>query len=157
MNINIIKDINKKVVKLIINLILNNPILIKKNRELDLNYQKQFDLIYNKIKDKTIYSYNIYLINDYVLGKGLEDIYIRTYLEDYEILITSKNENFDILLDFYGIEDIRKLINKLYIFQETIYIKENILQLQAISVCNNLIKSKFRRPFNITEDILCEY
>jgi hypothetical protein len=79
------------------------------------------------------------------------------YLEDYQILITSNNENFNILLDFYGIEDIRKLINKLYIFEDTIYIKENILPLQAISVCNNLIKSKFRRPFNLTEDILCEY
>ena len=36
-------------------------------------------------------------------------------------------------------------------------IEQELRSLQAISVCNNLIKSKFRRPFNITEDIICQF
>ena len=34
---------------------------------------------------------------------------------------------------------------------------QELRSLQIIPVCNNLIRSKFRRPFNLTEDILCEY
>ena len=36
-------------------------------------------------------------------------------------------------------------------------IKQELISFQLIPICNNLIKSKFRRPFNLTEDILCEY
>ena len=158
-----------------INLDKNNCIIVKKLlldvfNDFKYNNNDNFNEIYlNKLNNLTIKDINIDI--DY-FKRNIIDIVI-VFNETYNLNENSYNIglalnwcNYDKKIYIKSSPNIsQKYLNKINLndYYDMIYkiinhqLNNKVKQLQCIAVCNNLIKSGFRRPFNLTEDIISQY
>lgn len=147
---------NNKIIKKCINYLFNN--IIKYNDNEDFNNFK--NIIYNK--EILLLNYNDY--DNIIYIKFYNDNRIEiSYDEEYEYIKTIFRLNH---IDYEKIS-FKQNNKNFYIIKnillKTIYLIDIINNLekqkdkkinQCIAVCKNLNKSSFKRPFNLTEDIM---
>ena len=161
------KELNKKNMKIVGLMIISlfDDIENNKKKRIKLNEFKDFyyESIYIRYFNNKLDTFDIYVFIKYFdEGKLCQDRFNLSYFRN-KYLSDKYDKKYKLCNDFQNLK--QKHLKKINLSEwiNTIMkivdnqIEQELRSLQAISVCNNLIKSKFRRPFNLTEDILCEY
>lgn len=154
---------NMKLVELMINSLFDD--LESKKKKINFNEYENyyFDSIYIRYFDNKLDTFDIYVyIKFFDNGKLRQANFTISYFRN-KYLSKKYDKKYIFCNDFQNIK--QKHLKKINLSEwiNTIMkivdnqIKQELISLQVIPICNNLIKSKFRRPFNISEDILCEY
>jgi hypothetical protein len=109
-----------------------------------------------KYNDNEIFLYCNYIEIKYNYNsqwREYNDKCIKISLEEENIInIDRLNLNGDNMKDI----NLKSFFNSIKLIIQK-FEKENIVPLQCVAICKNLMNSKFRRPFNLTEAIMEHY
>ncbi len=141
--------------QLILKLICNDIINSDKSNDLEcikkliINKEIKYYLIRLKVFSGHIF------INEETYESGIIDIemYINPYTNYNDNKLYMYSQQIDLCFSSDINLKIFKLIDKLIKLKN----EKDLKILQCTAVCNKLIKSGFRRPFNITEDVICQF